>query len=79
MGYDLHHGNAFQVLEEEYDENSIDAVVTDPPYGVVEFETANVEKMREGKGGVSLPNWMGINGSRYPGSRSYPIVIRRLY
>lgn len=52
MGYNLHHGNAFQVLEEEYDENSIHAVVTDPPYGVVEFETANVEKMREGKGGV---------------------------
>jgi len=52
MGYDLHHGNAFQVLEEEYGEHSIHAVVTDPPYGVVEFETANVEKMREGKGGV---------------------------
>ena len=52
MGYDLHHGNALQVLEEEYGEHSIHAVVTDPPYGVVEFETANVEKMREGKGGV---------------------------
>lgn len=52
MGYDLHHGNAFRVLEEEYSEHSIHAVVTDPPYGVVEFETANVEKMREGTGGV---------------------------
>ena len=52
MGYELHQGNAFQVLEEEYPENHFHAVVTDPPYGVVEFETANVEKMREGVGGV---------------------------
>jgi len=52
MGYDLHQGNSFQVLEEEYPENHFHAVVTDPPYGVVEFETAHVEKMREGVGGV---------------------------
>ena len=52
MGYELRHGNAFQVLEEEYDENYFHAVVTDPPYGVVEFETANVEKMRDGSGGI---------------------------
>jgi len=52
MGYDLHQGNAFQILQDEYDQNSIHAVVTDPPYGVVEFETANVEKMRDGTGGV---------------------------
>ena len=51
MGYELHHGNAFQLLE-EYDENHFHAVVTDPPYGVVEFETANVEKMRDGSGGI---------------------------
>jgi len=30
----------------------VHAVVTDPPYGVVEFETANVEKMCDGSGGV---------------------------
>lgn len=52
MGYELHQGNSFQVLDEEYEENSIHAVVTDPPYSVIEFETANVEKMRDGKGGV---------------------------
>lgn len=51
MGYELHQGNAFQLLE-EYDENHFHAVVTDPPYGVVEFETANVEKMRDGSGGI---------------------------
>ena len=52
MGYELHRGNAFHILQERYGENSIHAVVTDPPYGVVEFETAQVEKMREGVGGV---------------------------
>lgn len=52
MTYDLHQGNAFQVLEEEYGENHFHAVVTDPPYGVVEFETANVEKMRDESGGI---------------------------
>ena len=52
MGYTLHRGNAFQILQEEYPENHFHAVVTDPPYGVVEFETAQVEKMRDGTGGV---------------------------
>ena len=52
MGYELYQGNCFQVLEEEFPENHFHAVVTDPPYGVIEFETANVEKMRNGVGGV---------------------------
>lgn len=52
MGYDLHLGNAFQVMEDEFPKNHFHAVVTDPPYGVIEFETANVDKMRGGTGGV---------------------------
>jgi site-specific DNA-methyltransferase (adenine-specific) len=32
--------------------NSIHAVVTDPPYGVVEYEEKNHTKLREGRGGV---------------------------
>jgi site-specific DNA-methyltransferase (adenine-specific) len=52
MGYELHRGNAFQLLQEKCEDNSIHAIVTDPPYGVVEFETAQVEKMRDGVGGV---------------------------
>jgi site-specific DNA-methyltransferase (adenine-specific) len=63
MSYDLYQENSFEVLEEEFEENSIHAVVTDPPYGVVEFQTANVEKMRDGKGGVwRIPPEM--NGSK---------------
>ncbi|MCH7660714.1 MAG: site-specific DNA-methyltransferase [Euryarchaeota archaeon] len=48
---ELRHGNAFQVLE-AYPENQFHAIITDPPYGVIEFETAQVEKMRDGVGGV---------------------------
>jgi DNA modification methylase len=32
--------------------NSIHAVVTDPPYGLVEYEPEQQEKLRQGKGGV---------------------------
>lgn len=43
--------NAFEELS-EWDENSVHAIVTDPPYAVIEFTRDNVEKMREGVGGV---------------------------
>lgn len=32
--------------------NSLHAVVTDPPYGLVEYKPKELEKMREGRGGV---------------------------
>lgn len=32
--------------------NSIHAVVTDPPYGILEYEETNHEKMRKGRGGI---------------------------
>lgn len=52
MGYDLIQGNSFEVLEDEFPDNHFHAVVTDPPYAVIEFTRENVEKMREGVGGV---------------------------
>jgi DNA modification methylase len=33
-------------------DNSIHAVVTDPPYGIIEYNGMNQEKLRAGKGGV---------------------------
>ncbi|MGH6815093.1 MAG: hypothetical protein ACREC6_05260, partial [Hyphomicrobiaceae bacterium] len=33
-------------------DNSIHAVVTDPPYGVIEYNEANHQKLRSGRGGV---------------------------
>ena len=32
--------------------NSIHAVVTDPPYGIIEYEDKNHAKLRKGRGGV---------------------------
>jgi len=79
MGYEPFQGNSFQVLEEEFEPNSIHAVVTDPPYGVVEFQTAHVEKMREGTGGSgeSRLSWTGRSESRFLGSPRSRRVIRK--
>lgn len=32
--------------------NSIHAVVTDPPYGLIEYEESHLQKLKEGRGGV---------------------------
>jgi site-specific DNA-methyltransferase (adenine-specific) len=47
----LFHADCLAWLRSQRHE-SIHAVVTDPPYGVVEYEPAQVEKLRSGKGGV---------------------------
>ena len=45
------HGDAFDWLEKTRP-NSIHAVVTDPPYGLVEYTRREIEKLRRGRGGV---------------------------
>lgn len=47
-------------------ENSLHAVVTDPPYGIVEYDQANQAKLRAGRGGVWRipPSWDGAK--RHP-------------
>lgn len=62
MGYELINANTFNELEswpETTDPDAdwengggVHAIVTDPPYGVIEFMEENVEKMRDGVGGV---------------------------
>jgi site-specific DNA-methyltransferase (adenine-specific) len=47
----LYHADCFEWLAEQ-SPNSIHAVVTDPPYGVVEYTEKEVAKLRAGKGGV---------------------------
>ena len=49
--YTIHHTDALAWLAAA-DENSIHAVVTDPPYGVVEYTPAQLAKRRNGHGGV---------------------------
>lgn len=47
----LFHADCFDWLEQQKD-NSIHAVVTDPPYGLHEYTPAQQAKLRSGKGGV---------------------------
>lgn len=44
-------GDAFEWLDDA-PEKSIHAIVTDPPYGLLEYDDDQLEKMREGRGGV---------------------------
>ena len=54
----VHHGNAALVQADclewlrQRESNSIHAVVTDPPYGLVEYSPKEQKKLRAGKGGV---------------------------
>jgi DNA modification methylase/DNA-binding XRE family transcriptional regulator len=49
--YELVHRDCFQWLEERKS-NSIQAIVTDPPYGLKEYTAIEKAKLRNGKGGV---------------------------
>lgn len=52
----------------ELPENSIHAVVTDPPYGLTEYEDKNHAKLRKGRGGVWRipPSFDGVKRSPLP-------------
>ncbi len=52
-------------------ENTIHAVVTDPPYGVKEYDADQLEKRANGKGGVWRipPSFDGHVRRRFLGSR----------
>lgn len=45
------HANCFEWLR-KLPENSLHAIVTDPPYGVKEYEFDQIEKRKNGKGGI---------------------------
>jgi len=49
--YTLYHSDAFEWLEHA-GAQSVHAVVTDPPYGLIEYKPEQLEKMRNGNGGV---------------------------
>ncbi|HZQ92733.1 MAG TPA: DNA methyltransferase [Terriglobales bacterium] len=49
--FQIFYDDAFSWLELQ-PANSIHAVVTDPPYGLVEYSQRELEKLRRGKGGV---------------------------
>jgi len=63
----LIHGNCLEELG-RLDADSIHAVCTDPPYGLVEFSTGEVAKLRAGRGGVWRlpPKWDGCERRPLP-------------
>lgn len=52
----------------ECDENTFHAIVTDPPYGLLEYDAAHQAKMRMGQGGIWRipPSWDGAKRSPLP-------------
>src|SRR5258706_6202756 len=50
-GYSLHLGSCFTWMEQRR-KNSINAIVTDPPYGLKEYTSEEKRKLRSGRGGV---------------------------
>lgn len=59
-------GDGFEWLKEQV-ENTLHAIVTDPPYGVKEYDFDQIEKMKNGKGGIwRIP-------PRYDGSLRAPL------
>jgi DNA modification methylase len=50
MGYQIMAGDCFRWLAEQ-PPNSIHAVITDPPFGLLEYTTKELTKLRKGKGG----------------------------
>ncbi len=59
--YKLHLGDATKLLG-DFKPSSVHAVVTDPPFGLVEYTAEHLEKMRKGNGGIwRLPmNYDGV-------------------
>ena len=60
-------GDAFAVMA-SLEESSIHAIVTDPPYGLVEYKKSQVSKLRKGQGGVWRipPSFDGAKRSPLP-------------
>jgi DNA modification methylase len=52
--YEIHQVDAFAWLADA-ERQSIHAVVTDPPYGLVEYTPKQLEKMKDGR--VFSPDW----------------------
>ncbi len=63
----LYNADCFEWLQEQ-PENSVHAVVTDPPYGLFEYTPEQQEKLRNGKGGVWRipPSFDGAKRSPLP-------------
>jgi len=48
---EIFYGDCFEVMS-SFEPNSVEAIVSDPPYGLVEYSDKEIAKLRAGKGGV---------------------------
>ncbi|MCL4741165.1 MAG: hypothetical protein KJZ54_03090 [Phycisphaerales bacterium] len=66
-GYETFHADAFEWLSHA-DPRSIHAVVTDPPYGLLEYQPKELAKLKAGRGGVWRlpPSFDGARRSPLP-------------
>jgi site-specific DNA-methyltransferase (adenine-specific) len=84
------HANSFEWLQ-HVPENSIHAVVTDPPYGLKEFELDQLEKRQNGNGGIwrippafdghqraPLPRFTALNEKERKELRSFFVAWSKL-
>lgn len=71
MNYRIYLADAFAWLQAR-EENSIHAIVTDPPYGLKEFTDSEKAKLRSGRGesGAFPRHSTAASVARYQGSRS---------
>jgi hypothetical protein len=59
MNFELHNADSFEWLKNAAP-NSLHGMLTDPPFGIVEFTPEEIAKLRSGKGGVwRIPPKMG--------------------
>lgn len=67
MAYKLYHVDCFDWLGNQAP-NSIHAVITDPPFGLIEYTPEHLEKRRAGKGGIWRipPSFDGTNRKPLP-------------
>lgn len=77
--YEIHRSDAFEWLQQRATD-SIEAVVTDPPYGLVEYTEKELAKRENGKGGIwRLPRLSTeANECLYRVSQCLPNLIRSL-
>jgi DNA modification methylase len=75
--YHLYHADCFSWLESQ-PENSVEAVCSDPPFGIVEFLPHEMSKLRAGRGGVwRLPPTIG-GSKRAPLPRFTTLSVKEL-
>jgi len=69
--YQIVRTEAFEWLRQAK-RSSVHAVVTDPPYGLIEYSDPELQKMKNGHGGICafLPHSMAVNASLCRVSRS---------